>query len=127
MATQHVHEAGQSATELMTHLVKDHDDVPVDDVYAAIRRDELPLLHAGRHPEGRPAKVRFRYYLHAGEKEELYDYLTDPPAGRFSNGDPAIPADIAREIADIRPFYEVTVYCEYDTATRKVTLVRAEL
>lgn len=131
MPVQHIHEGGDvmNRTQLMTHIVNEHDDVPADDVYAAIRQSdaELRALHNLQHPESRPTKVRFRYYLHGGDRAELEDYLTDPPTGRFSNGDPAIPADIAKEIAEASPFYEVTVTVEYDTTTKKFTLIEAKL
>jgi hypothetical protein len=127
MTTQHVHETPErDMTTLMTHIIKDHDDVPADDVYTAIRSGNLILLHEKQHPTDRPEKVTFRYYLHDSEYSGLYDYLTNPPTGRFSNGDPALPHDIAHEIAEAQPFYEVTVTVEYDTVTKKFTIIEAK-
>lgn len=131
MPALHIHEDGNvmDKTKLMAHIVNDHDDVPADDLYAAIRKGdtEVRALHDLQHPETRPEKVTFRYYLHDDERESLYDYLIDPPTGRFSNGDPAIRPDIAREIADATPFYEVAVTVEYDTTTKKFNLIEAKL
>jgi hypothetical protein len=127
MTTQHIHETGQvpTRTALMTHIVNEHDDVPVDDLYTAIRKDDMALraLHDAQHPADRPAKIRFRWYLHYDEVAGLEDFLSDPPP---SAGFDAVPVALAREIAETKPFYEVTVVCEYDTETKTTEILEAK-
>jgi hypothetical protein len=122
----HTHDDDVRMTDpgkLMTHVVKKHPDVGNDDLYTAIRGGVLGELHDKQHPETVPGKVRFKMDLHYDNVEGLFDYLTDPPLGVF----PPVRRDIARQIAEAQPFYEVTVEVEYDTATRKFKLIKAEL
>lgn len=65
------------------------------------------------------AKYQFNYYLHDNyEGGEMEGFLTDP---KFGN----LPADVARDITEQRPFYEITLDCVYDTETGEVTIVSA--
>lgn len=61
-------------------------------------------------------KVPFKYYVHDGaEGGERADHIQEQTGIRFD------PEDLGR------PFYEVTLYCEIDTETHEITLIRAEL
>jgi hypothetical protein len=66
-------------------------------------------------------KHSFTYYLHDDyQRNEAVEFLTDPQY----NG---LPEHIAKKIADQRPFYEVTVKCEYDEKTGKVEVLEVIL
>lgn len=65
------------------------------------------------------AKYQFKYYLHDNyEHPELVDFLSDERYG-------GVPKDVAEAIADSRPFYEVTLECEYDTETGETKILSA--
>lgn len=65
------------------------------------------------------AKYQFKYYLHDDyNSSELKDFLKDPKYGN-------LPKKIAKEIAESRPFYEVTLQCEYDTETGTIVILEA--
>lgn len=67
------------------------------------------------------AKHRFKYYLHDDYTvHEFRDFLVDP---KFGN----LPGDVAEAIAEVRPFYEVTLDCEFDTETGRVTVLNTTL
>jgi hypothetical protein len=128
MTTQHIHEAGHAPDRktLMNHIVNEHDDIPVDDLYAAIRKRTamgLNELHDAQHPVDRPATVRFKWYLHDDGVDGLEDFLTDPPP---RSGQAPLPVALAREIAQAKPFYEVTVTVDYDTVAKKFTIIEAK-
>lgn len=54
-------------------------------------------------------KYQFTYYLHDDYSgDERFEWLA------LQQG---LPQEIAREIADSRPFYEIGLECEYDTAS----------
>ncbi len=63
-------------------------------------------------------KYQFKYYLH--DNDGFYENA-DWVAEREN-----IPVEVVRECADTRPFYEITVYCEYDTETKQTTILKAE-
>jgi hypothetical protein len=64
-------------------------------------------------------KYTFKYYLHDNyERGELEWFLSHP---KFGN----LPEPIAVEIASTRPFYEVTLNCEYDTETGETKILSA--
>lgn len=63
------------------------------------------------------SKHQFKYYLHDDyQTSEREDFLASP---QFGN----LPADVAKQIAEMRPFYEVTLECEYDTETQQLTIL----
>jgi hypothetical protein len=63
--------------------------------------------------------MRFQYYLHDSERGSLAEHLT----WKFPEMDPAL----AEKADQQRPFYEVTLECELDEETGKVTLISASL
>lgn len=63
--------------------------------------------------------MKFQYYLHDSERGSLSEYLT----WKFPEMDP----DLAKKADSQRPFYEVTLECELDEETGKVTLISARL
>lgn len=60
---------------------------------------------------------RFKDYLHGDDPYEMVEHLVNQ----------GISEDVAERIAETRPFYEVTMECEFDTETGQVTLIRAKL
>lgn len=62
------------------------------------------------------AKYQFKYYLNDNyERGELAEFLTDE----------GIPESIAVDISETRPFYEVTLECEYDSETGETKILSA--
>lgn len=59
------------------------------------------------------SKHRFKYYLHDDYQHgEMVEELTRQ----------GLPTPIAEQIAENRPFYEVTFACEYDDVTGRTTM-----
>lgn len=64
-------------------------------------------------------KHNFKYYLHDDYNSEgLVEFLTDPKFGNLSEY-------VAEQIAEDRPFYEITIECEYDDATGIMKILKA--
>lgn len=63
-------------------------------------------------------KYRFKYYVHSN--------YTRHEDAEFLEGEGLDP-DIAKEIADLRPGYEVTLELEFDDLTKKFTVLSASL
>jgi hypothetical protein len=63
------------------------------------------------------AKVSFVHYLHDNyTRWELEHTLVEQEG---------VDPFVAEEIAETRPFYEVTLECEYDTETKRTTILKA--
>lgn len=62
--------------------------------------------------------MRIEYYLHDDySRFELAEWFMEK----------GLDEEVARKAADERPFYEVTLVCDVDEVTGKVTLVSASL
>jgi len=65
-------------------------------------------------------KYEFKYYLHDDYScGEMMDFLTD---SKFGN----LPRQIAENITELEPFYEITLDCVYDVATNAVEIKGAK-
>jgi hypothetical protein len=61
--------------------------------------------------------IQFKYFLHA-EGEDL--------AESIRSVNPGMSQETAEAIADTRPFYEVTAYCEFTPRTNSVEILFCE-
>lgn len=62
--------------------------------------------------------VEFEYYLHGDSMYELAEHLKE----RYD-----IPEELAEEIAQLRPFYEVTIKVSYNPKNKEFTVLEAHL
>jgi hypothetical protein len=54
----------------------------------------------------------FKYYLHeTANRSETIEFLTDQ----------GLPVNVAKDIAELRPFYEIEFDCTYDDITAVLT------
>lgn len=79
-------------------------------------------------------KYYFRYYLHDHDpRAELDDKAEFLLTQQFDLAEPLrdgsegkLTLDIAKEILEVEPFYEVTLMCQYDDKTKQVSILNAK-